>query len=63
MGIPKKERGTVYDVHHIVTRSDVKENPELWADFNVNEASNLFPIPRKDHERLHRKIDQMGKRH
>jgi hypothetical protein len=57
-GIPKKERGTRYTMHHIVYRSDVGKL--VPSTFRVNELSNLYPLERQVHEELHRRVDLPG---
>jgi hypothetical protein len=51
-GIPKEKR-KLYSVHHIIFKSD-RRNP-LFKDFDVNKISNLCPLLRKEHRRLHYK--------
>lgn len=45
------------DVHHIVTRADIKKDPQLWKDFDVNDPSNLVPLHRSVHNRTHQLIE------
>lgn len=45
------------DVHHIITLHDVKKDPQLWKDFDVNDPSNLVPLHRSVHNRTHQLIE------
>lgn len=56
--IPKKERRQ-YQIHHIVFRSDVKKDPQLWKGFDVEKIANLYPLKITEHKRLHKMIDDM----
>lgn len=52
--IPKKLRGIVYDIHHIVQRCDLGVLVPL--DFDIDAISNLFPILKEDHKYINDKI-------
>lgn len=52
-GIPKKERGTKYNMHHIVFREQFKDGFN-WYDMNCK--GNLYPLTKTEHLRLHQKI-------
>lgn len=41
-----------YNCHHIVFKSD-----NLLPEDRLNDKSNLFPLSKADHERLHRLIE------
>lgn len=53
--IPIKERGTVYNIHHLVNRHDLGVLVPL--DFHIDEKSNLIPLKIRTHEELHLKQD------
>jgi hypothetical protein len=45
------------DIHHIITRNDVKTNPELWKGFDLNSPGNLVPLRRSVHNETHKLIE------
>lgn len=49
-GLKPKQKG--YNCHHIFNRSD-KERHKLPNDFQINDRSNLIPLPIHTHEELH----------
>ncbi len=55
-GAFKEGQGNV-SVHHIVQRSDLKNDPDLWQDFDVDALSNLVPVRRSVHNRTHHLIE------
>lgn len=50
-----------YNCHHVLFRSDFKENPNWNEDYQDSKA-NLFPLPVEDHERLHGRIEERESR-
>ena len=59
-GIPKKDRGTKYNMHHIVFRSDLGKL--VSEDFDLDCKSNLYPLRKDVHQELHNKVEKYGKR-
>lgn len=53
-GISKQERKK-YSCHHCIFKSDKKNYPE-FKDFDIDKISNLTPLLREDHRRLHEKV-------
>jgi hypothetical protein len=49
-GLKPKQKG--FNCHHIFNRSD-KERHKLPKDFQINNRSNLIPLPIHTHEELH----------
>jgi len=45
-----------HSCHHIVFRRDFAQHPYLDKR-RMNDKSNLFPLPKEEHEELHRKVD------
>jgi hypothetical protein len=54
-GVGPKDKN--YECHHIIFKSD-KKNNELFKDFDVNKKSNLYPLDKKVHIGLHRKVSR-----
>jgi hypothetical protein len=55
-GIPKKERGTVYNIHHQIFRHDLGDLVPIT--FDIDNISNLYPLRRDVHEKLHLKVER-----
>jgi len=54
-GIPPKERGTRYNIHHNIFRSDVGNL--VPRNFDIDNIANLTPLKvREEHDPLHRYI-------
>jgi len=58
--IPKKDRGTKYNIHHIVQRADKKNGNFDWYD--IDGKGNLYPLKKEVHKELHRRIEEMEKK-
>lgn len=56
-GIPTRLRRR-YSIHHIVFKSD-KKYP-WFKNFDINQKSNLCPLTREEHRRLHRLVEELG---
>ena len=54
MGFDVRRAG--WNMHHEVFISDVKRNPGLWGDVDLHGKENLFPLPRREHARLHQMV-------
>jgi len=48
-----------YDIHHIVFRSDAANRNSPLYGFDVDQLSNLCPLLRKEHQRLHKLIERI----
>jgi hypothetical protein len=59
MGIDPQDKN--YSCHHIVFRSDFRENPDLDKNYCDSKA-NLFPLPIEEHERLHGLVEEKEER-
>jgi len=55
--IPKKERGTKYNMHHIVFKSDLDKL--VSEDFDLDCKSNLYPLTKEEHQELHNKVKKI----
>lgn len=62
LGIPPEQRGKEYTIHHEVFKSDVKANPQMWRHIDLDGIENLFPLPREEHERLHKLVEEIRRR-
>jgi len=51
-GIDPKDRR--FSCHHIVFRSD--RGRIVSKDFDVNQPSNLYPLPKEIHRKLHERV-------
>ena len=49
-----------YNCHHIVTREDVKKGL-VEPNFDLHSLSNLIPLKIRDHNDLHRRINNIEK--
>lgn len=58
-GIPKRERGSKYTIHHCVMKSDYKYGL-VANDGKRDNVENLYPLPAEQHNQLHRKLENMG---
>jgi len=64
--IPKKDRGTKYNIHHIVQRADKKNGNFDWYD--IDGKGNLYPLKKEvqfiksyiEELRKWKKIDNFG---
>ena len=54
--IPKKERGTKYNMHHIVFKSDLDKL--VSEDFDLDCKSNLYPLTKEEHQKLHERVEK-----
>lgn len=50
-----------YNIHHIIMKREVKSG--LMKNFDVNQISNLIPLLKEDHAKLHKRIDLMEHYH
>jgi hypothetical protein len=50
-----------YNIHHIIMKREVKSG--LMKNFDVNKISNLIPLLKEDHAKLHKRIDLMEHYH
>lgn len=57
--IPKKDRGTRVNIHHILLKSDYKYGL-IPNDGKRDDISNLYPLPIEEHNQLHRRLENMG---
>lgn len=58
-GIPKRDRGGRYTMHHIVLKSDYKYGL-VTDDGKRDNPENLYPLLAGTHDNLHRKLEYMG---
>jgi len=56
-GIDKNDHS--YNIHHVIFKRDVKKDKGMWKGFNINQLSNLIPLKREEHDRLHRIVDNL----
>ena len=51
-------RNKNYNCHHIIFRSDV--GILVPSDYDVNAVSNLIPLRKETHQRLHDRVELLG---
>lgn len=48
-----------YNCHHIMFRSDFRENPN-WDESYCDSMANLCPMLKELHERVHKRVEEMA---
>jgi len=57
-GISRNE-SRKYTMHHIIFRSDIENYPECFKNFDLDKKSNLYPLRKVVHQKLHNRVDRM----